>query len=105
MCVFSQSLLTLDLIEGFLKSKMVMQSNNHPHQWYKGSDYFRIDGSVGSDDRAKIIEHFNNPKNTRARLILISTRAGGVGINLVSDTFVVFNQFLISIYRSVPTVQ
>lgn len=90
ICVFSQSLLTLDLIEGFLNRKLVTHSND-PYKWYKGSDYFRIDGSVGSDERAKIIEHFNNPQNTRARLILISTRAGGVGINLVSAPLCLFN--------------
>lgn len=80
--VFSQSLLTLNMIEGFLKRDRVMQQNCRS-KWTKGEDYFRIDGSVCSDDRNRIVELFNDPSNKRGRLILISTRAGGVGINLV----------------------
>lgn len=79
LLVFSQSLLTLDLIEAFLKQRMLQTAES----WLKGTDYFRIDGSVNSDDRTKYIEQINNTSNKAARLMLISTKAGGVGINLV----------------------
>lgn len=99
--IFSQSLATLDLIETFLKEKMEEEFNSDDHhydeavqrrrkrtegvshQWVLGVDYFRIDGKVSSQIRTNISRHFNNPANHRARLLLISTRAGGLGINLV----------------------
>lgn len=94
--IFSQSLATLDLIETFLKEKMEEFNSDHcdevvqrrrtegvSHQWVLGVDYFRIDGKVSSQIRTNISRHFNNPANHRARLLLISTRAGGLGINLV----------------------
>ncbi len=93
--VFSQSLLTLNMIEGFLKRDRVMQQNCRS-KWTKGEDYFRIDGSVCSDDRNRIVELFNDPSNKRGRLILISTRAGGVGINLVCREFLVCQQLGLS---------
>lgn len=74
--VFSQRLGTLNLIERLLRKK----DQNH---WRPGKDYYRIDGQVKSEDRASIIERFNDPKNKRTRLMLVSTKAGGVGINLV----------------------
>lgn len=43
--------------------------------------YLRIDGSVSSEKRMKIIEHFNNPTGP-FHVLLLSSRAGGVGINL-----------------------
>ncbi|OTF74262.1 hypothetical protein BLA29_009668, partial [Euroglyphus maynei] len=66
---------TLDLIEKSLKSKK--------GEWQKGIDYFRIDGSVKIDERDTSIKRLNDLENKRARLMLISTRAGGIGINLV----------------------
>ena len=100
--IFSQSLNTLNLIEDFLKIKMkeyvdkygpmddeesyenvVAQTGGVSHSWERNRDYFRIDGNVNSNLRTKIQEHFNDPGKHRARLLLISTKAGGIGINLV----------------------
>ncbi|KPM05483.1 hypothetical protein QR98_0039470 [Sarcoptes scabiei] len=71
--VFSQSLLTLDLIE-----KMIDREG-----WHRNSDYFRIDGGVSVEDRHESMKKFNDMKNLRARLMLISIKAGGIGINLI----------------------
>ncbi len=50
--------------------------------WIQDFDYFRIDGGTDTSKRAKHIDTFNSPGNARARLFLISTKAGGIGINL-----------------------
>lgn len=43
--------------------------------------YQRLDGTVPSETRRKSIEHFNAPGSPDF-LFLLSTRAGGLGINL-----------------------
>ncbi|XP_060536175.1 transcriptional regulator ATRX homolog [Cylas formicarius] len=94
--VFSQSLYTLNCIEYFLqKIDDASQSNDteklggHASSWSLGLDYFRLDGSSSCDNRAAWCDSFNNPENTRARLFLISTKAGGLGINLVAANRVI----------------
>ena len=42
----------------------------------------RIDGSVSSDKRMKIVKHFND-SNSMAFVMLLSAKAGGVGLNLI----------------------
>ncbi|XP_015786465.1 transcriptional regulator ATRX homolog, partial [Tetranychus urticae] len=82
--VFTQSLDTLDFIETCLESRArEMESTGNSYSWRHGSDYFRIDGSVSGGLRKSHIDIFNNPDNLRARLFLLSTKAGGLGINLV----------------------
>lgn len=51
--------------------------------WSLNEDYFRLDGATSSEQRQKWCSAFNDPLNVRSRLFLISTRAGGIGINLV----------------------
>lgn len=56
----------------------------------RGWPVCRIDGSVSADDRADAIESFNTKKTHK--LFLLSTRAGGLGINLTSaDTVILFD--------------
>lgn len=56
------------------------------HSW----PCFRIDGSVKSDDRQSQIEDFNS--DPECRIFLLSTRAGGLGINLTAaDTVILFD--------------
>ncbi|RKO88346.1 SNF2 family N-terminal domain-containing protein, partial [Blyttiomyces helicus] len=56
----------------------------------KGWPYCRLDGAVKMDDRASQIALFNSDPNVK--LFLLSTRAGGLGINLTSaDTVILFD--------------
>ncbi|MCJ1344426.1 hypothetical protein MMC31_002629 [Peltigera leucophlebia] len=56
------------------------------HSW----SCFRIDGSVKSNDRQSQIEAFIS--DPECRIFLLSTRAGGLGINLTAaDTVILFD--------------
>uniref|UniRef100_A0A3P9H4P6 DNA helicase n=2 Tax=Oryzias latipes TaxID=8090 RepID=A0A3P9H4P6_ORYLA len=95
--VFSQSLISLDLIEDFLelscKDEQDEDAKPSPYKgegkWYRNIDYYRLDGSTNAVTRKKWAEDFNDTSNTRGRLFLISTRAGSLGINLVAANRVV----------------
>ncbi|XP_055528541.1 uncharacterized protein LOC129720807 [Wyeomyia smithii] len=84
MLVFSQSLLTLNLIERFLQKHKIPGTENH---WAKNSSYYRLDGSTAAQEREKLINEFNS--NPNIHLFLVSTRAGSLGINLVGANRVV----------------
>ena len=71
MVVFSQWVFTLDLIEHFLKSVK---------GWRRGRNYVRFDGQTKQTERNSMIKDFND--DPEIRLFLISTKAGGEGINL-----------------------
>ncbi|XP_056449561.1 transcriptional regulator ATRX-like [Gadus chalcogrammus] len=92
--VFSQSLISLDLMEDFLmiahknrKSGDTFYKGNS--SWVRDVDYYRLDGTTNATLRKKWAENFNNTANTRGRLFLISTRAGSLGINLVASNRVI----------------
>ncbi|KAL7148380.1 hypothetical protein ABFS83_06G174400 [Erythranthe nasuta] len=85
--VFSQSLLTLDLIE-FHLSKLPLSTKDEKC-WKKGKDWYRLDGKTESSERQKLVERFNEPMNKRVKCVLISTRAGSLGINLPSANRVI----------------
>jgi len=57
--------------------------------WIVNCDYFRLDGQSSADNRKNWCNAFNNPNNLRSRLFLISTKAGGLGINLVAANRVI----------------
>jgi len=78
LLVFSQSLLTLNLMEIFIGMKL---------QWSKGKEYFRLDGSTTGLERERLIKEFN--KNPDIHVFLVSTRAGSLGINLIGANRVV----------------
>jgi SNF2 family DNA or RNA helicase len=80
LLVFSQSKISLDIIEKYLEFTM---KNNRNVYWVKDKDYFRMDGQTDLIKRASHVNNFNDPRNKRNRLFLISTRAGGIGINLI----------------------
>lgn len=56
-----------------------------------GYKYLRLDGSVKAEDRTDLLEKFNQPDSPYF-VFLLSTRAGGLGLNLQSaDTVVIFD--------------
>ncbi|XP_040907102.1 transcriptional regulator ATRX-like isoform X2 [Toxotes jaculatrix] len=89
--VFSQSLISLDLIEDFLEASHHARdpSSFKAGSWIKNVDYYRLDGSTTAMLRKKWADEFNNATNLRGRLFLISTRAGSLGINLVAANRVI----------------
>ncbi|XP_019132017.2 transcriptional regulator ATRX [Larimichthys crocea] len=89
--VFSQSLISLNLIEAFLEASHSARdpSSHKEGSWIKNVDYYRIDGAVKASLRKKWADEFNNSFNVRGRLFLISTRAGSLGINLVAGNRVI----------------
>lgn len=86
MLVFSQSLLTLNLIESFLKMRPTNVTETEI-KWYKNINYFRLDGSTTAMEREKLVNEFNS--NKEIHLFLVSTRAGSLGINLVGANRVI----------------
>ncbi|KAI4228932.1 MAG: hypothetical protein L6R36_001264 [Xanthoria steineri] len=75
--IFSQFLDMLDMVEDFLDGL--------------GLFYQRLDGTMGSLEKQKRIDEFNAP-DSRLFAFLLSTRAGGVGINLATaDTVIILD--------------
>ncbi|KAH9944195.1 P-loop containing nucleoside triphosphate hydrolase protein [Epithele typhae] len=69
--------IALDVVEDFLVGENIK--------------YLRLDGSTKQLDRQKGMDEFNKP-NSDILIYLLTTRAGGVGINLWSaDTVIVFD--------------
>lgn len=60
-----------------------------PTQWHLGKDYYRLDGKTPKSIRHAMINEFNNQLNERARVFLISAKAGGQGINLIGANRVI----------------
>ncbi|KAI0307674.1 SNF2 family N-terminal domain-containing protein [Multifurca ochricompacta] len=75
--LFSQFVIALDIIEDFLEGE--------------GFKYLRLDGNTKQSERQKGMDEFNRP-GSDVFIYLLSTRAGGVGINLWSaDTVIIFD--------------
>ncbi|WKY07024.1 hypothetical protein Q1695_006870 [Nippostrongylus brasiliensis] len=81
MLIFSQNLTALDLIESYL-ARRTLNTPTESTAWMKTINYFRLDGSTPGSEREKLINRFNS--DPTVHLFLISTRAGSLGINLVS---------------------
>ncbi|KAF2166070.1 hypothetical protein M409DRAFT_55414 [Zasmidium cellare ATCC 36951] len=80
--IFSGFTKTLNLVGELLWLK---GANNHNAPFR----YARLDGSTNRAQRNLAIRMFNDPKSDY-KVMLLSTRAGGLGINLTSATDVVF---------------
>lgn len=75
--IFSQMVKMLDILGDYME--------------YRGYTYQRLDGTIPSASRRLAIEHYNAPDSSDFAFIL-STRAGGLGINLMTaDTVVLFD--------------
>ncbi len=59
--VFSQSLVSLDLIEKVLGGGRI---GGNDVNWFKGVDYFRLDGSTPAKTRQRYSDIFNDPNNS-----------------------------------------
>lgn len=86
MLLFTQSLVAMELIERVLDGQT---GSNGKARWTLGRDYFRLKGATSQSVRQGWVTRFNDPRNARARLFIISTRAGGLGINLTAASRVV----------------
>ena len=62
--------------------KFTIYKFNTGVSWHKNKDYFRMDGTTELIQRTEHVKKFNDLNNKRVRLFLISTKAGGIGINL-----------------------
>ncbi|CAN0390727.1 unnamed protein product [Ectocarpus sp. 13 AM-2016] len=58
---------------------------------FRGYSYLRLDGATSSDEREKRMARFNAPDSPYFVFVL-STRAGGLGLNLATaDTVILFD--------------
>ncbi|KAF8428570.1 SNF2 family N-terminal domain-containing protein [Tirmania nivea] len=57
----------------------------------KGFRYLRLDGTTKADDRSSLLKEFNAPESPYF-MFMLSTRAGGLGLNLqTADTVIIFD--------------
>jgi SWI/SNF-related matrix-associated actin-dependent regulator of chromatin subfamily A member 5 len=54
----------------------------------RGIEYCRLDGTTPLEEREQYIDEFTKPKS-KLQLFLISTRAGGLGLNLMTANHVI----------------
>ena len=58
---------------------------------WRGFKYLRLDGTTKAEDRGDLLKKFNDPGSDYF-LFLLSTRAGGLGLNLqAADTVIIFD--------------
>lgn len=74
MLIFTQMTRMLDVLESFLN--------------YHGHIYLRLDGTTKVEQRQVLMERFNSDKRIFA--FILSTRSGGVGVNLTGADTVIF---------------
>lgn len=76
--IFSQMTHLMDILEEFFNK-------------YKGIRCLRLDGNTKADDRGNSIQLFSE-ENSEYKVFILSTRAGGLGINLqAADTVIIFD--------------
>lgn len=72
--IFSQMSRLLDILEDYC--------------YFRNYNYCRIDGSTSHEDRIEAIDNYNAPDSDRF-IFLLTTRAGGLGINLTTADIVI----------------
>ncbi|KAE9305487.1 hypothetical protein PF008_g21705 [Phytophthora fragariae] len=81
--IFSQSIPTLNTI-----GLMINKHNKYQRRHAKRLNYLRIDGSTSPQDRFRQIAQFNDLEED-VDMIMISTKAGGEGINLCAGNRII----------------
>lgn len=75
--MFFQMTAIMDIMEDFLR--------------YRKFEYLRLDGTTKSDERSDLLREFNHPES-KYFMFLLSTRAGGLGLNLqTADTVIIYD--------------
>ncbi|PPQ90452.1 hypothetical protein CVT25_014970 [Psilocybe cyanescens] len=75
--IFFQMTKVMDIMEDFLKMM--------------GWKYLRLDGGTKTEERASFVQLFN-AKDSEYKVFILSTRAGGLGLNLqTADTVIIFD--------------
>lgn len=75
--IFFQMTQVMDIMEDYLR--------------FRGLQYLRLDGSTKADDRSELLKLFNAPDSPYFAFLL-STRAGGLGLNLqTADTVIIYD--------------
>ncbi len=75
--VFSQMTRVLDILEDYCM--------------WRGYQYCRLDGQTPHEERQAQIDNYNSPDSDKF-LFMLSTRAGGLGINLATaDTVIIYD--------------
>ena len=74
--IFSQFTMMMDLLERYFE--------------YREYPYCRLDGNTSLTERDQLMHEFNQTDNYR--IFMLSTKAGGLGINLTgADTVIIFD--------------
>lgn len=75
--MFFQMTAIMDIMEDYLR--------------YRRFEYLRLDGTTKSDERSDLLREFNAP-DSKYFMFLLSTRAGGLGLNLqTADTVIIYD--------------
>ncbi len=75
--MFFQMTAIMDIMEDYLR--------------YRNINFLRLDGTTKSDDRSDLLREFNAPDSPYF-MFLLSTRAGGLGLNLqTADTVIIYD--------------
>jgi len=75
--LFSQMTSVLSILEDYLL--------------YRGLRYLRLDGTTKAEDRGELLALFNK-EDSPYFIFILSTRAGGLGLNLqTADTVIIFD--------------
>jgi len=78
MGVFSQYKIILTMIEPILKGNNIC--------------YIRMDGDTKYDERQKFVDYFNKNEDGNLSVFLLSTKVGGLGLNLTgSDRVIIYD--------------
>ncbi len=77
LLIFNQMTKVVDLQERLLR--------------YRDIPFFRLDGNTRPEDRKSMVADFNSP-NSEVHVFLLTTRAGGLGVNLqTADSVIIFD--------------